>query len=131
MSNQEKREEERKKQSAATKNKPYQSYNWEQLVTDGQLRKLKVVELDKYIIHNNLDRDILRKNKEEKVLFIIEHLTRNALSHCNSNREVVHTNSETLENNPDNYDVMTMMTKKNMLIVIVTVMLMRQKYWRN
>ena len=106
QSNQEKRREERKKQSAATKNKPYQSYNWKQLVTDGQLRKLKVAELDKYIIHNNLDRDILRKNKEEKILFITEHLTRNALSHCNNNREMVHTNGETLENNvnPDNYD---------------------------
>ena len=76
------------------------------MVKDGQLLKLKVVELDKYIIHNNLDIDILRKNKEEKILFIIEHLTRNALSHCNNNREMVHTNGETLENNvdPDNYD---------------------------
>ena len=62
QSNQEKRREERKKQSVATKNKPCQSYNWKQLVTDGQLQKIKVVELDKYIIQNNLDRDILRKN---------------------------------------------------------------------
>ena len=66
QSNQEKRREEKIKQSVPTKNKPYQSYNWKQLVRDGQLRKLKVVELDKYIIHNNLDRDILRKIKKKR-----------------------------------------------------------------
>ena len=106
QSNQEKMREERIKQSAATKNKPCHGYNWKQLVTDGQLPKLKVVGLDKYIIHNNLDRDILIKIKEEKVLFIIEHLTRNPLSHCNNNQEMAHTNAETLANNvdPDNYD---------------------------
>ena len=59
------------------KRKAYSDYDWQKLVTDGTLKKLQVVELNKYFRHHNFEKDIFRKGKNEKILMIIAHyLTR-------------------------------------------------------
>ena len=71
-----KRKTARTKLKEDIKRKAYSDYDWQKLVTDGTLRKLQVVELNKYFQHHNFEKDIFRKSKKEKILMIIAHLTK-------------------------------------------------------
>ena len=67
----------RAKLKEGIKRKAYSDYDWQKLVTtDGTLRKLQVVELNKYFRHHSFEKDIFRKSKKEKILMIIAHLTK-------------------------------------------------------
>ena len=62
------------------KRKAYSDHDWQKLVTDGTLRKLQVIKLNKYFRHHSFEKDIFRKSKKEKILMITAHLTKNALA---------------------------------------------------
>ena len=47
------RQEEKRQAKKDEETKGYGDYNWEELYKSGNLKKLKVAELNKYIFHNN------------------------------------------------------------------------------
>lgn len=72
-SRRQKRMEENAREAEAAKNKTYGEYDWEGLMKEEKnLKKLRVHELDKYLIHHKLKR-VLKKSKAEKLQIIQRH----------------------------------------------------------
>lgn len=68
-----KRAEERAKQSQKAKEKNYEDYAWKDLCEDPtKLKKLRVLELNKYLKHHRLDK-YLKSTKNDKVKLITRH----------------------------------------------------------
>ena len=75
-------------------------------MTNGELRKLKVLELDKCIKYHKLNKEHLKK-KEEKIMKLIGHSTKNELTEINNkkvlNRDVeLDVDSDADDDNKDN-----------------------------
>ena len=76
--NKRKRADIRNIQQQEQESKRYQEYEWTKLFEEGELTKLKVKELDKYLIHHNL-RKSLNLRKKEKVTLISSHIASSRL----------------------------------------------------
>ena len=74
------RMEEKAKEAAAAKNKTYEEYDWESLMKEKSLKKLRVRELDKYLLHHKLKK-MLKYSKADKVHFIQRHWHEQRLQH--------------------------------------------------
>ncbi len=70
---QEKRSKEKAELKKEKLKKDYSEYDWNELAERNELRKLLVVELDKYLKHNNLT-EYLGERKDQKVKAIRSHL---------------------------------------------------------
>ena len=76
-------------------------------MANGELFKLKVLELDKCIKYHKLNKENLEKKKEEHIMTITGHLTKNVLTEINNkgvlNREVeTNVDSDIDDDNEDN-----------------------------
>ena len=68
-----KRAEKREKESQKAKEKNYEDYAWKDLCDDRtKLKKLRVLELNKYLKHHRLDK-YLKSTKNDKVKVITRH----------------------------------------------------------
>ena len=74
--NKRKRADIRKNQEQESKR--YEEYEWTKLFEEGKLKKLKVQELDKYLIYHNL-RKSLNLRRKEKVTLINSHIASSRL----------------------------------------------------
>ena len=68
------RQEEKRKAKKDEETKGYGDYNWEELYKSGNLKKLKVPELNKYIFHHNLSRR--KMSKSEKLNLLSAHISK-------------------------------------------------------
>lgn len=68
------RRNQRKVNQQESREKPYNEYDWQQRVIDGDLKKLTVSELEKYLKHHNLPQT---GKKTDKVRRIICHVSGN------------------------------------------------------
>ena len=62
------RQEEKRQAKKDEERKGYGDYNWEELYKSGNLKKLKVAELNKYIFRHNLSRRKMSKSDELNLL---------------------------------------------------------------
>jgi len=68
------RKEETKRAKQDEEAKGYNDYSWEELFKSGTLKKLKVSELDKYILHHNLT--TRKMKKAEKLELLSAHISK-------------------------------------------------------
>jgi hypothetical protein len=61
------RENERRAEQARRNEKTYEEYNWLELVLRGELGKLKVVELDKYLDQHKLNKKGRKRDKLDSI----------------------------------------------------------------
>ena len=61
------RSNQRKLDKQERNEKSYDSYKWEELSVNGQLKKLKVQELDKYLNYHNLNKSGKKLDKEKRI----------------------------------------------------------------
>ena len=72
----EKRMKKNKEKSAKERCKIYEDYNWTTLCKDGTLKKLKVVELEKYLTYHDIKLPKNKQQKSDKVDIIQAHVGR-------------------------------------------------------
>ena len=77
--NKRKRADIRKIQQQEQESKRYEEYEWTKLFEEGELKKLKVKELDKYLIHHNLRKSLNLRKKESVTLNISSHIASSRL----------------------------------------------------
>ena len=68
------RQEEKRQAKRDEETKGYGGYNWEELYKSGNLKKLKVAELNKYIFRHNLSRR--KMSKSEKLNLLSAHISK-------------------------------------------------------
>ena len=68
------RQEEKRQAKKDEETKGYGGYNWEELYKSGNLKKLKVAELNKYIFRHNLSRR--KMSKSEKLNLLSAHISK-------------------------------------------------------
>ena len=78
------KQREKKRQREINEKKAYKDYDWKDAVENGGLKKLLVIDLDKYIIHHKL-RHLLNKNKPQKIEGIRLHYMRNCVEESENN----------------------------------------------
>lgn len=99
--NREKRAEKRKVFSDRQKNRTFQDYDWQSLFNEGLIKKLKVVELDRYLDHFQLCKNVKMK-KSEKINFINAHIASRTLVYTGNLDDGSHTEYD--ENSESNTD---------------------------
>ena len=75
----------RGRKSQQLSQKTFEEYDWRQLVLRGEISKMKVFELDKYLDKHNLLTGKKARLKDDKVKCIISHVLRNDYSATDTN----------------------------------------------